>query len=83
MELMSCMVLWNSELCHPVNIGPDCTQLPPRQKIFLFSVVSSSILGSTLHPVQWETQALSPGKWLGFQANLLPPSSKKIKNVQF
>jgi len=80
---MSYKVLWNSELCHPVNIGPDSTQLPPQHKMFLFNVVSRSILGSTLHPVQWETQAFLPGKWLGLQANLLPPSSKKIKNVHF
>lgn len=77
------MVVWNSELCHPGSIGPDCTQLPPTQEIFLLSIVSSTILGPALYPVQWETQTLSPSKWLRLQSNLLSPSSKKIKNGGF
>jgi hypothetical protein len=50
--------------------------------IFLFTTTSRSSLGLTQPPIQWVPGALSLGvKRLRGEADCLPPSSTKVKNV--
>jgi len=53
-----------------------------RAGIFLFVTTSRTALVPTQHPIHWVPGALSlEVKWMGFEADLSPPSSPKVKNV--
>jgi hypothetical protein len=57
-------------------------QFPAGQEIFLFSRVSRLALEHTQPPIQGVPETLSAGvKQPGPQADHLPPSSAKVKNV--
>jgi hypothetical protein len=48
---------------------------------FLFSTSSRPVLRPTQSPIQWVPWALSLGvKWLGYEADLLPPPSAEVRN---
>jgi hypothetical protein len=52
------------------------------QEIFLFSITSRLSLGPTKSIIQWVSGIFSPGvKQQVHEADYLPPSSAKIKNV--
>jgi hypothetical protein len=53
-----------------------------KMGIFLFATMSRPGLGPTQTPIQCVSGILIPEvKWLGHEADHLPPSSSEIKNV--
>jgi hypothetical protein len=51
-------------------------------EIFLFTTVTKLAQGPTRPPIQWVPGVLPLGvKWPGHEADHLPPSNAKVKNV--
>jgi hypothetical protein len=57
-------------------------RVPVGSRIFLFSMLSRSALGSTQPPIQWVPGVLSLGvKRQGCEADHSPPASAEVKKM--